>query len=1161
MTRSFFGRRIRLPFPPYWSTSVAFIIFLGVFLVLPFSFRGAKLALRDMKNNVKDWLPADFPETRELEWFRDQFLGDVFVVVSWQGCTADDQRLSLLAKKLVPDDIDTRHAGEVSTAEDPLPLKPSVFVGDQFGLFLDTVEENGKYRTEDYFNWGNLEEKWLLGDNSLWYYITPDGKLYRWDKSNTLPQVIKDSIEKRWSGHNTASGEHVATLDTKYYRNVRLLEAQFFKKVVTGPQVLEQLVGEGGSLRRGVGDDPEALKEARKVALERLEGALYGKNGKQTCLIVTLTEVGRRDLNRVAGHGIYGKPRGKILLYAEEAGIDSDTLAMGGPPVDNVAIDEEGTRTLMRLVAFSAIVGLTLAYLSFKSVKLTIMIFFVGAVSGVTSLSIVFWGGGVMDAILMSMPSLIYVLGLSGAVHMINYYRDAIREDGLEGAPDTALKHAWWPCTLAAITTSVGLLSLYTSQLTPIRKFGLYSALGVMATLFFLYTYLPAALQLWPSGFRMRDGKPTIEDSKLSQAMERFWSAVCAFVLRNNGKVVVACCLVLVVFALGLSRIKTEVQLLKLFSPQAQIIKDYHWLENVLGKLIPMEIVLCVQPDEMLPPATWRDAHRERDRSAEPFQLNFLERMEMVDHVQRILEREFGGRHDVVGRSMSAATFAPVLPAAGKSSQQFTERGAFDRKLEEHRGELLDSDYLRNDSGNDDELWRISLRLGAFTDLDYGLFVDQFKAAVEPAMSAYRYRPQVLREIVAARGGKRHLKAKVLILGASTGVLEEAPEAGGMKSETPAQSRFNTDQALAQQIDQTRIFSETLLELLTNARCRAAAHDPHRAPLDGDSEESRGWSNMLTDPEKLKTIDCIVLASDDPGYDLELIRKHVGLVIDARDHRYQPEKNAPSAAQRSKQGETNVFAIYTGVVPVVYKAQRTLLYSLRDSTFLSFALIFLVMAFLLRGGRRGWRSQFPNFPGGLLSMAPNIFPLIVIFGGMGLLGISVDIGSMMTASVAMGVAVDDTIHFLNWFRLGLNEGLERKQAITMAYKRVSVAMTQTTAIGGLGLAVFAFSTFTPTQRFGTLMLALLVAALVGDLIFLPAILASPLGAVFRGSKKKDDAGSDPSTMILDTHESPSSGEVATVKDGESGGVASGNGESPATAPHLRPDRAHPKANN
>ena len=102
----------------------------------------------------------------------------------------------------------------------------------------------------------------------------------------------------------------------------------------------------------------------------------------------------------------------------------------------------------------------------------------------------------------------------------------------------------------------------------------------------------------------------------------------------------------------------------------------------------------------------------------------------------------------------------------------------------------------------------------------------------------------------------------------------------------------------------------------------------------------------------------------------------------------------------------------------------------------------------------------------------------------------------MTASVAMGVAVDDTIHFLTWYRDAIESGLKRLDAIRVAYSRVATAMTQTTLIGGLGLSAFALSTFTPTQRFGTLMLFLLAMALIGDLILLPALLAGPLGKYF-----------------------------------------------------------------
>jgi hypothetical protein len=162
-------------------------------------------------------------------------------------------------------------------------------------------------------------------------------------------------------------------------------------------------------------------------------------------------------------------------------------------------------------------------------------------------------------------------------------------------------------------------------------------------------------------------------------------------------------------------------------------------------------------------------------------------------------------------------------------------------------------------------------------------------------------------------------------------------------------------------------------------------------------------------------------------------------------------------------------------------------------SFLSaFLLIAVVMIFMLRGAKAG-----------LVSMLPNLVPAIVIFGGMGWLGRVCDIGSMMTASVAMGIAVDDTIHFLSWFRRSLADGLSRHEAIGVAYQRCAPAMLQSTLICSLGLLMFAFSSFVPTSRFAYMMGSLLVVALIGDLLFLPALLASPLGRFFETAKPEN----------------------------------------------------------
>jgi len=193
----------------------------------------------------------------------------------------------------------------------------------------------------------------------------------------------------------------------------------------------------------------------------------------------------------------------------------------------------------------------------------------------------------------------------------------------------------------------------------------------------------------------------------------------------------------------------------------------------------------------------------------------------------------------------------------------------------------------------------------------------------------------------------------------------------------------------------------------------------------------------------------------------------------------------PLLSEIREENHQNIHTEYTGVMPVVSRTQRILLNDLFKSFLTAFGLVALVMMLVLR-----------NVRAGLIAMLPNVYPAIVIFGTMGWFNIPVDIGAMMTASIALGIAVDDTLHFLTWFRLETSRGHNRAEAVRCSMRHCGRAMIQTTVICSLGMIVFTLSGFIPTQRFAWLMLALLSATLAGDLIFLPALLNSPLGRLF-----------------------------------------------------------------
>jgi hypothetical protein len=759
-----------------------------------------------------------------------------------------------------------------------------------------------------------------------------------------------------------------------------------------------------------------------------------------------------------------------------------------------------------------------------------------------------------VDAIMMSMPSLVYVLAMSGSLHLVNYYRKSVHQDGLANAPGTMIRLGSKAASLCAITTALGLISLSTSSLVPIRNFGIYSAIGVMATLSLLFTFLPSALQLWPPRAPDRvKGQTRIEPTKFELGVERTFERLGTFIIRRWGLVTLGCVLVIGVCSLGLFQIHTSVHLIKFFDRDAKIIRDYSWLETHLAKLVPMELVVRVRP-ELIRSTNVADETLEANRSAEAdaeslrrqrLQLDFLERLEIAARIQDAVALQLGEQgQDVVGQAMSVPTFAPELPPAGYPTLRDPIRSVMNRKLEEHRGEYLMTDYLRIDRGMKkpageaglaagrqpdpnlgSELWRISLRVGALQDVDYGAFVGELKRVVEPVLSAYRFRDHVLSELDAHSDGKGFVKTRVAFLGLSDPAERQARAAdadrqGGDPAAAAGEpggeklaAQLNRKYDGPGQVDQTQLFSQTLKDLMTCAGVYAKGgcwHNPDKASAEPGFYSSDDWANLLG-----KKFDCVVLVRDNPAYDVEFIKQHARIFIDARQHEFDPlSPLAETAAQR----DAPIHVVYTGVVPLVYKAQRSLLESLIESTFWAFITITPFMIFLLRSA-----------PAGLIMMLPNVMPVVVIFGSMGLLGINVDVGSMMTASIALGVAVDDTIHFLTWFRESYQRQGNRNTAIMDAYRHTALPTTQAASISGLGLSVFALSTFTPTQRFGYLMLCILFAGMTAQLIMTPALLAGPLGRFFKPPKMRKAAKSpsgSPSIEMNPADVVPSAAEAA-----------------------------------
>ena len=125
---------------------------------------------------------------------------------------------------------------------------------------------------------------------------------------------------------------------------------------------------------------------------------------------------------------------------------------------------------------------------------------------------------------------------------------------------------------------------------------------------------------------------------------------------------------------------------------------------------------------------------------------------------------------------------------------------------------------------------------------------------------------------------------------------------------------------------------------------------------------------------------------------------------------------------------------------------------------------------------------------GLIAIVPNLFPIIINFGIMGWLGIQLSMATSLIASIAIGLAVDDTIHYLTRYNREFKKDLDDKRAIRDTLQQVGRPIIFTTITICAGFAVLIFSSFKPTAIFGVMMVITSLAALVGDLILLPSLI-------------------------------------------------------------------------
>ena len=526
-----------------------------------------------LENDVAGWLPSDDEQAELLRWHQGLFPDEDRILVSWEGCAVTDPRIDEFAQRLGGKYVTgSREGGSALVAEVTRPADLLQRMREQ-----DVPLQTALERTSGL----------LTGDGPLCVTLSELAKPFSQNVADAVADLGLRELGIRVSNVRCVlpepSSAHLAQLDAagwslfddlnEYVATQRPADLQ-----LSWPGMHSESESNKRFLQR--------LRELRVSGLGELPviEEIWKVPGSVAGVSVLLSEAGELDHKGVLQ---------AIEVAAAGSGIETKSLLVGGRSVVSTALNGavreaawNGSQPLWKIwvrspILTSALVGFACCWLMLRSWPLCLMVQFTAAVVSLACTAMLYICGGSMNMVLAVMPTLLFVITLSGAVHLCNYWRHAVSATGT-AAISESLRQAWLPCVLSAATTAVGLASLMSGTLVPVREFGLYSAIGCIFSLLAVLYLLPALMRMWPESLLVH------EVQTRSSIWPRFASVVAGSPGLNFG---LAVAVVMAAFW-GATEFRTETRAICSFPDSSELMQDYQRLENSLSGIVPVDAIL-----------------------------------------------------------------------------------------------------------------------------------------------------------------------------------------------------------------------------------------------------------------------------------------------------------------------------------------------------------------------------------------------------------------------------------------------------------------------------------------------------------------------------------------------------------------------------------------
>ena len=704
-------------------------------------------------------------------------------------------------------------------------------------------------------------------------------------------------------------------------------------------------------------------------------------------------------------------------------------IHLSGIPLVQKTYTDMTMQDLMRFMPIISAVMCFFLFMLFRHVHAVLLPMMSVGIATVWVMGLMQANGEPINLLSNVIPVTVMVIGVAESIHILaRYYQESANEPDRTKAILATMVHMAPACFLASATTAIGFGSLLTAQVPAIGSFGIHSAYGIGFTFVLMMFLVPIGLSFVkrPTSDRLVDRDRTMAGVWLSR--------VASVVIHKPRRVMIAFGLVLVASVGGGLLLEIESKVLEELGDGHPVSQALHKTQETMSGVLVHAVAF---EGKELPGQTCYTDEECEPKDCDPAKCAFADCCRT-----RVCKKRDAAWHLVNTLHQSALTMTdtdkvPVFGPLADTIRAFRSRSYVGAKAAPPTdGDIVIDDGEGRSEGDE-------------------LIIDETDSGSH-TMSEPRT-PKVRGICAESAKNVRFIREIAALDDWLTGIDAE------LRAATPTHPK-----------SVSRVTSVVDLLREVNVSMVGNSYDPanYRLPDDMDRKYlGEALSTLRRDGDALSR-----------RLDAHETRTHVSiLAYDSGTHAWGRIRKAIEqrleARFKGVEGLGDRFDYHiTGTSTLAHGANLSIIWDLLSSLGLAFLLICLLVTLTFRSIRIG-----------LVSMVPNAIPLAVGLAFMGYVNFNLRVSTVVVFSIALGIAVDDTIHFLSRLSEEAKTGRPIDEVIERTLHGTGRALVLSTVILVAGFMVNAMSEFISIQQFGVLSSFTMVAALICDLFVLPVL--------------------------------------------------------------------------